>query len=170
MLNNIIILLVVAVLAVYVIIRQFTQQRVTMINLLLLPLLSAYASYNELLPAFGHFTPWPLIAGMAVGLLVGIATGIFRGRYTSVRQDSASGQVYSKPQLASSLMWLALLIVRIAAIVLSTSSLRDNLLTGTLIACGGTLFFFSISTQKAMVFRQFSRLQGGLMGQPLNLR
>ncbi len=150
--DNAVFFLLVFLVFFYMVARQFTEQRITLLSLLLLPLLSAYASYTDLQPAFARFAPLPLVGG-----LVGIATGIFRGRHTRVRLDSASGIVYSKPQLPSSLMWLALLIVRIGVTFLAyTPSLRHNLLVGVLIAFGGTVFLLSISIQKWIVYRQYS--------------
>lgn len=164
--DNMIILLLVLVLFVYMIIRQFTEQVVSWRSLLILPALSAYGSYTDLVPAFTHFALPPLIAGLALGVLAGLATGIFRGQHTRVRLDSASGNVLSKPELASSLMWLGLLIVRIGVIVMSYS--HNNLglnstLTAILIAFGGTLFLVSISTQKFMVYLQYNRYQTGTL-------
>ena len=162
--NNLIILLVVLVLFVYMVVRQFTEQVVSWRSLLILPAISAYGSYTDLVPAFAHFALAPLMAGLALGALAGLATGIFRGQHTRVRLDSASGNVVSKPELVSSLMWLGLLIVRIGVIVMSYS--HNNLglnstLTAILIAFGGTLFLVSISTQKFMVYLQYSRYQTG---------
>lgn len=155
-------LLIVAVLLVYMVVRQFTEQRVNVINLVLLPVLSGYLSYTELQPDFAHFTALPLLAGLAIGVLAGLASGIFRGRNTRVRLDSTSGQIYAKPLLACSLMWIVLLLVRISVIALNYSPLGHSLLAGVLLACAGALFVVSISTQKVMVFAQYSRLQAGL--------
>jgi hypothetical protein len=155
--NNIIFFGLIGALSIYIIVRQFTEQQVTPISLLLLPLVSAYASYLDLQPAFMRFAPLPLIGGLAVGVLVGVAIGIFRGRNTRVRLESSSGIVYSKPQLPSSIMWLVLLIVRIGVIILTFSPLGHMLLVGIVIAFGGTVFLLSVSTQKWMVFTQYSR-------------
>jgi hypothetical protein len=168
--NDIIIILLVLVALVYLVFRQFTEQQVNWRTLLLLPALSAYASYTELLPAFARFTPLPLIAGLAVGALAGLATGVLRGRATRVRLDSASGQIYSKPQLASSLTWVGLMLVRAAVIALAYTPLDHTLLAGVLIAFGGTVFLVSIATQKFMVYLEYSRLQAGLPQQPYSLR
>ena len=157
--NNIILILLVLLLFVYMIVRQFTEQQVTWSTLLLLPAISAYASYTDLQPAFARFALLPLAAGLALGVLVGLITGIFRGQHTKVRLDSASGNIYSKPELASSLMWLGLLIIRIAVIALGYSPLEHNLFVGILTAFGGTLFLVSISTQKFMVYMQYNRYQ-----------
>lgn len=155
--NTTIIYLLLLVVFIYLIVRQFTEQRVTPISLLLLPLLSAYASYTDLRPAFTRFPPLPLVVGLVLGVLVGLATGVLRGRYTRVRLENASGTVYSKPQLPSSLTWLVLFIVRIGVLALAYSPLGHDLLIGVLIAFGGTTFLFSVSTQKVMVFLQYNR-------------
>jgi hypothetical protein len=168
--NNIVTILVVLALFAYLIIRQFTEQRVNMVNLLLLPLLSAYACYTELPPAFARFAQLPLLAGLAVGVLTGLATGILRGRYTRVRLDNASGQIYSRPQLVSSLTWLALLLTHIGVIALSYSPLKDEPLVGILTAFASVLFLVSIAVQKLMVYLEYTRLQAGLPQQPYSLR
>ena len=168
--NNILMILVALVLFAYLIVRQFTKQRVTPINLLLLPLLSAYASYTELPPVFARFALLPLLAGLMIGALAGLATGILRGKYTSVFLDSSTGQAYSKPQLASSLTWLALLLAHIAVIALDYSPVAHMLIIGVLLAFASTLFLVSIATQKWMVFLQYNRLQAGLSQQPYSLR
>lgn len=156
--SNILILLVL-VLLVYMVIRQFTEQRVNLVSLLLLPLLSAYAGYVELLPAFRAFTPLSLIGGMLVGVIVGVLTGIIRGRNTRVRLDEASGVVFSKPLLASSLLWLGLLVARISVVILNYSSLKHFLLAGIIVAFACATFFVSVVTQKFMVFQQYNRFQ-----------
>ena len=168
--NNMLIILVVLVLFVYMIVRQFTEQQVSLVNLLLLPLLSAYACYTELPPAFARFALLPLLGGLVLGVLAGLATGILRGKYTRVRLDSASGQIYSKPQLVSSLTWLALLIAHIAVIALSYSPLDHALLVGVLTAFASVLFLVSIATQKLMVYMQTNSLRAGLPQQPYSLR
>lgn len=155
--NNTIFFLLLLVVSVYIVIRQFVEQRVTPVTLLLLPLLSVYASYIDLRLAFTRFPPLPLLGGLAFGIIVGLLTGIFRGRHTRVRLDNTSGTVYSKPQIPSSIMWLALLLVRIGVLVLTYSSLNDNLLVGVIIAFGGTVFLFSITTQKFIVFTRSNR-------------
>lgn len=155
--NTAIIYLLIFAVFLYLIVRQFTEQRVTPLSLLLLPLLSAYASYRDLQPAITRFALLPLVGGLALGVLVGLATGVLRGRYTRVRLESASGIVYSKPQLPSSLTWLVLLVVRIGVIALTYSPLGHALLSGVIIAFGGTTFLLSISTQKLMVFWQYHR-------------
>ena len=53
--TNISVLVFVLVFLVYQAARQFMAQRVNLLTLLLLPVLSAYASYTELVPAFAHY-------------------------------------------------------------------------------------------------------------------
>ncbi|HEY7414912.1 MAG TPA: hypothetical protein VH593_06955, partial [Ktedonobacteraceae bacterium] len=97
--------LVIAALAIYAITRQFMEQQVTWLTLVLLPALSAYESYTEWQKEFIHFSPGLLLVGLALGLVLGGATGVYRGLYTRVRLESTSGIAFSKPQLPSSLTW-----------------------------------------------------------------
>ncbi len=155
--------LVIAALAIYMIARQFMEQRVTWSTLLLLPALSAYASYTEWQTAFLHFSPGLLLVGLALGLVLGVATGVYRGLYTRVRLESASGIVFSKPQLPSSLTWAALFIVRIAAGVLIYRGLeRTNMLVSLLTTAASILFLASISTQKFIVYQKAARLRSSV--------
>jgi hypothetical protein len=157
--NNTLIILVVAALAIYAIVRQFTEQQVTPRSLLLLPALSAYASYMDLQPAFARFSPALLIGGLVLGAALGILAGMFRGRHTQVRLDRASGNVFAKPDLICSVAWLVLLVVRIAVIALSYSPLGLNPVVGALTACCGSLFLLSVATQKYMVYVQSRNFQ-----------
>jgi hypothetical protein len=161
-------ILLIAAVAIYIIVRQFTEQRVTWTTLLLLPAVSIYASYTELQDDFAHFLPVLLIAAMVIGVLPGVLTGLFRGRHTRVRLDQASGVIYSKPEAASSLMWVGLLVLHIAVIALAYSPLGTLWLTGMLSAFASTLFLVSVSVQKWMVYQQYSLLQGQQMFTPLN--
>jgi hypothetical protein len=157
--DNIIVLLLVLIFLLYLIFRQFTEQRVTWRTLLLLPILSVYASYVELVPAFAHFASVLLIIGLALGVLAGLATGIFRGRNTRVRLDGASGLIYARPALPSSLTWLGLLIIRFAVVAVSYSPLSHASWAGVLIAFASALFLLNVITQKFMVYLQSNRLQ-----------
>lgn len=141
------------------VIRQFTEQAVNWRTLLLLPVLSACASYIDLQWAFAHFSLLLLTLGLASGVLAGLASGIFRGRHTRVRLDPASGMIRSRPEPASSFMWLGLLIVRMGTLILTYAHLQQsNALIGFLTAFGGTVFLVSIATQKYLVYTQYSRL------------
>lgn len=152
--------LVIAALAIYAIVRQFTEQQVTWRTLLLLPALSAYGSYTEWQTEFMHFSLALLLAGLALGLALGVATGVYRGLYTRVRLDSASGIAFSKPRLPSSLTWAGLFVVRISAGVLIYSGLgRTNMLVGLLTIAASILFLASISTQKFIVYQKATRLR-----------
>lgn len=157
--NNMIIILVVVALVVYLIVRQFTEQVVTWRTLLLLPALAVYGSYTEIQPDLSHYAPALLVASLAVGVLPGLLTGIYRGKRTRVRLDSTNGNVYSKPELASSLTWLGLLLVHIAAIALSYTILAHSLAGYLLTAFVGSLLLFSIATQKFIVYQQYNRYQ-----------
>lgn len=166
--NVITIILVVAVLAVYLVVRQFTQQVVTWRTLLLLPLVAIYGCYSELNEDFSHFAPTLLIVSVAVGILPGLLSGIFRGKHTRVSLNSENGNVYSKPELASSLTWLGLLIVHIAAIALSYTLLKDSLPGALLTAFAASLVLFNVVAQKFMLYQQYNRFQMGGMPQQFN--
>lgn len=154
--------LVIAALAIYVIARQFTEQKVTWRTLLLLPALSAYESYTEWQTAFIHFSSGLLLVGLALGLALGVATGVYRGLYTRVRLDSARGIAFSKPRLPSSLTWAGLFVVRIVAGVLTYRGLdRTNMLVGLLTIAASILFLASISTQKFIVYQKATGLRSG---------
>lgn len=160
--NNTIFILFVLALLVYMVVRQFTKQQVNMRNLLFLPALSAYASYTDLVPAFAHFASSLMYTGLAIGIVFGLLTGVFRGWHTQVYRDSSNGLIYSKPELASSLMWLALLIARVAVLVLSYSPLGSTPVVGVLIAFASSVFLVSICTQKYMVYAEYNRYQVGI--------
>ncbi len=150
----------IALVAVYIVIRQFTEQQVTWTTLLLLPAVSIYASYTELQDDFAHFLPALLIGAMVIGVVPGIFTGLFRGRHTNVRLDQASGTIYSKPQAASSLMWVALLVLHLGVIALAYSPLGTLWVAGVLSAFASTLFLVSVVVQKWIVYQRYSELQG----------
>jgi hypothetical protein len=152
--------LVIAALAIYAIIRQFTKQQVTWRTLLLLPALSAYESYTEWQTEFIHFGSGLLLAGLALGLVLGVATGVYRGLYTRVHLDSASGIAFSKPRLSSSLTWVGLFVVRIVAGVLTYRGLDGtSMLVALLTIAASILFLASISTQKFIVYQKATRLR-----------
>lgn len=158
--NNIVLIVVMSFLVIYLVARQFTQQVVNWSSLLLLPLASAYSSYLDFQAGFEKFAPLPLIAGLAVGVLAGLAIGTYRGKYTQVFVDNASNRIVSKPQLRSSLMWLGQLIVRITIGVLSYSAVgQHNLLIGVASLFISGLFMISIGTQKFILYTQYKRLQ-----------
>jgi hypothetical protein len=161
--NSTLLILLVVALSIYIIVRQFTEQVVNLRTLLLLPALSTYACYTDMNADFTHFTPTLLVVGLVVGVVPGLLTGIFRGRHTRVRQDSASGSIFSKPESASSFMWLGLLIVRIAVITLSRMPFGEhNVLIAMLTAFAASLFLVSIATQKFMVYQKSTHFQIGM--------
>lgn len=165
-----ILILVIALLAVYLVVRQFTEQVVTWRTLLLLPAVAAYACYSELQEDFTHFAPALLIVGLLVGILPGLLTGIFRGKHTRVRLDSANGRVLSKPELASSLTWLGLLILHIGVIAAGYLGLNHSIAGGVLTAFVGSFLLVNIIAQKYMVYTQYSRYQNSLPQQFIEQR
>lgn len=152
----------IALLAVYLIVRQLTEQAVNWRTLLLLPALAVYGCYMELQPDFARFAPTLLIVSLLAGIVPGLLAGIFRGQHTRVRLDSARGRVLSKPELPSSLMWLGLLILHAAVIAVSYTSLEESIMGAILTAFVGSLLLFSIIAQKFIVYQQYSRYQNAL--------
>ncbi len=158
--NNILFIVVMSFLVIYLVARQFMQQPVTWTSLLLLPAASAYSSYLDFQAGFSKFAPLPLVAGLIVGALIGVAVGAYRSKYTQVFVDTASNRIVSKPQLRSSGMWLGQLIVRVAIGVLSYSPLgQHSLLIGVASLFISGLFLVSIVTQKFMLYTQYKALQ-----------
>lgn len=162
MMDTITLVVLIALLAVYLIVRQLTEQAVNWRTLLLLPAVAVYGCYMELQPEFARFAPTLLIVSLLVGIVPGLFAGIFRGQHTRVRLDSARSRVVSKPERASSLMWLGLLILHAAVIAVSYTSLDKSITGAILTAFVGSLLLVSIFAQKFIVYQQYSRYQNTL--------
>jgi len=157
---SIIYILIIGVI-LYIIACQFIEQPVKPLMLLGLPVAVAYLSYitfeKNLVQAFVH--PGLLIAALVIGLLPGLCLGVFRGKLVRVRRDAATGITYVKPGRLSIIIWITLLVLRIAAMAVTYSGLGSGLAPVILATtCMSALFLGSIVAEKASIFWQWMQL------------
>lgn len=153
-----ILLILVVLLLIFLIIRQFAEQAINWRYMVLLPIISAVVCFKDVQWAFSRFALYPLVAAVVVGALVGFVTGIIRGQQSSIRLDGTSGTLFSKPGLISSGIWLGVGIIRIGVVVLTAGNFgQQSILAGILAASGGTLFLVNVCVQRCLILWQASR-------------
>lgn len=155
------ILLVLAVL-IYFIVRQFTEQAVKPLFLILFPLLVIYANYNDISKELSNpLMNVTLVASMvSVGLLLGAAIGWYRGGLTRMRLDSPTQTVFVKATAWSLSLWLVLLIIKIAVgVVLYTGWMHTSLPVLYLLAFASPLFLGNVIAEKARIFWRATHYQ-----------
>ncbi|HVB24563.1 MAG TPA: hypothetical protein VNG51_21685 [Ktedonobacteraceae bacterium] len=145
----------------YIIVCQFIEQPIKPLMLLGLPVAVAYLSYitfeKNLAEAF--INSGLLIAALVIGLLPGLCLGVFRGKLVCVRRDVATGITYVKPSRLSIIIWITLLVLRIAAIAITFSGLSNGLVPVILATTAmSALFLGSIVAEKASIFWQWMQL------------
>jgi hypothetical protein len=150
--------IIIIAVVLYIIVCQFIEQPVKPLMLLGLPVAVAYISYitfeRNLAEAFVN--PGLLIAALVIGFLPGLCLGVFRGTLVRVRRDASSGITFVKPGRLSIVIWIMLLVLRIAAMAVTYSGLGHGLapviLATTVMSA---LFLGSIVAEKASIFCQW---------------
>jgi magnesium-transporting ATPase (P-type) len=145
----------------YIIVSQFIEQPVKPLMLLGLPVAVAYISYitfeKNLAEAFVN--PGLLIADLVIGLLPGLCLGVFRGTLVRVRRDASSGITFVKPSRLSIVIWITLLVLRIAAMAVTYSGLGHGLAPVILATTAmSALFLGSVVAEKASIFCQWMQI------------
>lgn len=153
--------IIIIAVVLYIIVRQFMEQPVQPLMLLGLPALVAYVSYitfqKNLVEAL--LNPSLLIAALVIGLLPGLCLGLFRGKLVRMRRNNATGITYVKPTPLSITIWIALLVLRIAAIAVTYAGLGGTLAPVILATTAmSALFLGSVVAEKASIFWQWMQL------------
>ncbi len=116
--NNILLDMLILILVLYLIARQFMEQEVTMRSLWALPIVIAYYTYTRLQTVYVHFDPTLFNVTIGIAAFAGLVPGLFHGSQMHLRQDQ-NGRIFARSTRKASLLWLGLLILRIACIALS---------------------------------------------------
>ncbi len=153
-------ILIIAV-VLYIIISQFFEQQVKPLMLLGLPVAVGYFSYIALQKNLAEtlVNPGLLIAALGIGLLPGLCLGVYRGTLVRIRRDAATGTVYARMGALGIVIWITLLVLRIAAIAVTYSSLGHSLpvaVLATTVMSG--LFLGSIVAEKGSIFWRWIQL------------
>src|SRR5690348_11407079 len=114
-----IILLLVAGVVIYMIVRQFREQAITRSWYLILPLIIAYYTYTNIEAELHQalISVAVLVGSLAFGLVAGLGVGALRGSFAHLRFDRQTQRAYVKTSLVSGLIWLGILGIRILALV-----------------------------------------------------
>ena len=144
----------------FFIVRQFMEQPIKPMYLLLMPALFAYFSYTALqMDMVKYAVSLPLlIAALVIGFLPGIVVGVLRSKNVRLRVDG-SGTVYAKPGTTYIITWVALLVLRIAAVAVTYGSFAHGLVFVTLAATLiSGLFLGNIFAEKASVYYRLTHM------------
>lgn len=162
MLNNELMMLIVAALAIWLIVRQFREQAITPRSLLIYPILIAFYTYTNITGQLAHpfINPAILVGCFIVGLLPGALLGLFRGMRTSLRLDQMSGIVYARPSVTNALLWLGMIALKVLSGVAQYSGFAHTSMLGAiLIALTTTIFIGYICTTYLVLYLRAQNFQ-----------
>jgi hypothetical protein len=167
--SNMITLVIVLVVVVYMIVRQFQEQTIRPRSLLILPLLITYYTYTSIVEQLT--TPLVnaslLIVMLVVGLFAGGLLGTFRGRQARMRFDATTGLVKSKASSLNIVLYLITLVVRIAAeTLLALHMNHDSVLLALTIAFLTTLFLGNVLAEKTTLYLRAQRFHSSTLEHP----
>jgi hypothetical protein len=158
---NITTLIIVLVVVVYMIVRQFQEQTIKPRSLLILPLLITYYTYTSIVTQITHplVDVSILLVMMVIGLCAGGLLGVFRSSRARMRYDVRTQQVKSKASTINIVLYLLTLAVRIAAETMLALHLNRHSVPLALgIAFLTTLFLGNILAEKATLYVRSQRL------------
>ena len=154
-------LLIYAVIFVYIIVRQFQERPVQLSSLLLFSGLVLYVSYLNISKEITQMllASVVLYALLAFGLVLGLLLGWYRGGLARLRLDARTGNVLAKATTFSLMVWLLLLIVKVATGVITYTVLgHASLFVVLLTTITSTLFLGNVVAEKGRLLVRASRL------------
>ncbi|HZR41828.1 MAG TPA: hypothetical protein VFB12_17030 [Ktedonobacteraceae bacterium] len=112
-------LIIILGILIYMVVRQFQERSVQPKMLIILPAILAYYTYTNIVSELAKpmVDPSFLMVCMAVGAILGGLLGWYRGGLVRLRLDPASGLVYSKASTMNIVIWMAVLVIKIATAV-----------------------------------------------------
>ncbi|QBD78125.1 DUF1453 family protein [Ktedonosporobacter rubrisoli] len=154
-------LLIIVVVVIYMIVRQFQEQRITLVSLIILPVLVAYYTFMRATVELSIqiISPSFIMAAMLLGLAVGLPLGLYRGTLPALRKDPETGRILAKRNTLSICIWFLVFLVRVFTVVASYASLtRTSPLIALIAAIMNTLFLGNIVGERVSLFWRASRL------------
>ena len=154
----------------YMVVRQFQEQPVRPRMLVLLPAILTYYTYTNIVSELAKpmVDPAFLIACMAVGVILGGLLGWYRGGLVHLRLDRASGLVYSKASTINIVIWMAVLLIKIAtAFALYTGLSHTSLWIALVTAVVSTLFLANIIGGNVRLYQRSQPSLRGAKNSPL---
>jgi hypothetical protein len=155
MLNSTTTIIIVLGLFGYFIYRQFTEQPLKPLMLLLFPLVVLYVTYDDVIKVFAN----PVInvalaaALMLIGLLLGGVLGWYRGGLARMRLDYTTQTVLVKATALSIGLWFVLLLIKVAVgAVFYTGWMHSSLLVIGILSLASPLFLGNVLAEKSHVF------------------
>jgi hypothetical protein len=132
---------------IYMVVRQFQERPVQPKMLVLLPAILTYYTYTNIVSELtkSMVDPAFLVVCMAVGVILGGLLGWYRGGLVRLRLDRVSGLVYSKASTMNIVIWMAVLVIKIAtAAALYAGLSHTSLWIALATAMVSTLFLANI--------------------------
>ncbi len=154
-------LLIYGAIFVYIVVRQFQERPVQLQSLLLFSGLILYVSYMNISEEITHMVIVPAIfyALLVVGLVLGLLLGWYRGGLARLRLDVRSGSVLAKATAFSLLVWLCLLIMKVATgFITYTAWGHASLFIVLLTTVTSTLFLGNVVAEKSRLLVRASHL------------
>jgi len=94
---------------------------------------------------------WLALAAVA-GLLAGTLIGFARGKMAFLRIDPRTGIAYSRANVLSIIIWLLLLVLRVAVLAVPPSLQYTSALFALAAMAMNTLFLSNLASERATVF------------------
>jgi len=140
---------------IYMITNQFRERPIKPATLIILPVLITYYTYTNVAAELAKpvIDPTWLVGMLAIGLLAGLVLGYFRGTLAHMRQDVASGRIYTKASKLSLILWSLIFVLKVGAAFLAYSPLGKTALPLILFASlSHTLFLGNIVAEKVCLY------------------
>ncbi|GCE21210.1 hypothetical protein [Dictyobacter kobayashii] len=166
--SSYIMLVLVAGIVIYMVVRQFREQAITRSWFLVLPILIAYYTYTNIASELNRpqADMVTLVVCLVLGLGAGAGIGSLRGLFARLRFDRQTQNTYAKMSLFSGLIWLSVLAIRIVAIVSYYQNWDQHALFWALFtAVGTTLFMGNLLGERLTVYLRMQVLS--TVGEPV---
>jgi xanthine/uracil permease len=164
--STITIVIVLAVLF-FIVARQFQEQTLSPRNLLLAPIVFTIYTYTTVTDLFKQpLASMQILVGlMVIGAICGSALGWYRGGLTRMRYDQQSGKTLVKARPLNIILYLIVLLARIAVATMENLKFaHTSVLLALVAAFLATFFIFNIYLEKLHLYLRSGQNPGSPMG------